>query len=57
MINGKFKIEIDCEEWWVADSLHQLGSKIECTDILDEMVNNTIDVEGEHYKARITKID
>lgn len=50
---AKFKIEIECDEWWVADSLHELASHIENDDILDKMENGKIEVSLDHCTATI----
>jgi len=53
----KFKIDLTCDEWYLADSLHELGSRIECDDLLDEMQDGRVKVDGGHYVAEITEID
>lgn len=49
----KYKIEIQCDEWWVADSLHELGTMIECGDLLDQMQDGSVEVSGDHFTAEI----
>ena len=49
----KYKIEIDCEEWWIADSLREIGNEVENTDILEQMVDGKVEIVGDHYKATI----
>ena len=51
----KFKIDLTCDEWYVADSLHELGARIENDDLLDEMQNGRVTVDGGHYTAEITE--
>ena len=51
----KYKIDLTCEEWYVADSLHELGAKIENDDLLDEMQDGRVTVSGDHYTAEITE--
>ena len=55
-MDKKYKLEIECEEFWVADSLHELGSEIECTDVLDTMKNGTLQINGDHYVAVVTDL-
>lgn len=52
----KYKLVIECEEFCVADSLHELGSEIECTDVLDTMKYGTLQINGDHYDAAITDL-
>lgn len=49
----KYKIEIQCDEWWVADSLHELGAMIENGDLLDQMQDGSVEVSGDHFTAEI----
>ena len=49
----KYQIELQCDEWWVADSLHEVGTMIECGDLLDEMKDGRVEVNGDHYTAEI----
>ena len=51
----RFKIDLTCDEWYVADSLHELGARIECDDLLDEMQDGRVTVSGDHYTAEITE--
>lgn len=51
----KYKIEIQCDEWWVADSLHELGTMIECGDLLDQMQDGSVEVSGDHFTAEIKR--
>ena len=58
--NGKgetmsVRIVIDCEDYWVADSLNSLASEIENTDILEPVYNEGKKAtdKGDHYKAKI----
>lgn len=49
------RIVITCEDYWVADSLHNLAAEIDNTDILEPVYNDgkkTTD-NGDHYKAEI----
>lgn len=50
-----FKIDLTCDEWYMADSLHELGARIENDDLLDEMQDGRVTVSGDHYTAEITK--
>ena len=51
---GKFKITIECDEWWVADSLHELASHIENDDLLDDMwYDGKVEVSLDHCTATI----
>ena len=54
---SKYQIELQCDEWWVADSLHEVGTRIECGDLLDEMQDGHIEVSGDHYTAEIKVIN
>lgn len=51
----KFKIDLTCDEWYVADSLHELGARIENDYLLDEMQDGRVTVSGDHYTAEITE--
>lgn len=51
----KFKIDLTCDEWYVADSLHELGARIENDDLLDDMQDGRVTVSGDHYAAEITE--
>ena len=48
-IMKKIKIEILCDEFYVADSLHELASNIECGDLLDQMKDEELEVNGERW--------
>ena len=50
---AKFKIEIECDEWWVADSLFTLGTMVESNDLLDGMENGKVEVSLDHCTATI----
>lgn len=52
-----YKIELTCEEWWVADSLYELGSMIENDDLLDQMQDGCVKTSGSHYTAEIKVIN
>ena len=54
-IMKKIKIEILCDEFYVADSLHELATNIECGDVLEQMndENGELEVNGNHYVASI----
>ena len=52
----RFKIDLTCDEWYVADSLHELGARIENDDLLDEMQDGRVTVSGDHYTAEITEV-
>ena len=49
------RITIDCEDYWVADSLHTLGTHIENSDILDEVYNGdgTTTYDDAHFTCVI----
>lgn len=51
----KYKIDLTCDEWYVVDSLHELGARIENDDLLDEMQDGRVTVSGDHYTAEITE--
>lgn len=53
----KYKIELQCDEWWVADSLYEVGTMIENHDLLDEMQDGHTEVNGDHYTAEIKVIN
>ena len=50
---AKFKIEMECDEWWVADSLYELASRIENDDLLDDMCDGKVEVSLDHCTATI----
>ena len=54
----KIKIEILCDEFYVADSLHELATNIECGDVMDIACANIggTEVSGDHYVAGIEEI-
>ena len=53
------KVTITCEDYWVADSLFNLGSQIESTDILDAVYedNEAKEINDGHFKAVIEKVE
>ena len=53
------KVTITCEDYYVADSLFNLGGIIESTDIMDDAYegNGVVSHDGEHFKATIERID
>ena len=53
----KYKIDLTCDEWYVADSLHELGARIENDDLLDDMQDGRVTVSGDHYTAEIKVIN
>ena len=55
----KIKIEILCDEFYTADSLRELASNIECSDIVYEAcgIIGGLDVTGDHYTAGIEEIE
>lgn len=53
----KIKIEILCDEFYVADSLHELATNIECGDLLDQMQGEELEVNSDHYVAGIKEIE
>ena len=52
----RFKVDLTWDEWYVADSLHELGARIENDDLLDEMQDGRVTVSGDHYTAEITEV-
>lgn len=50
---NKFIIELQCDDWYVADSLHEIASEIENDDLLDYMQDGQVTTSGEHYTATI----
>ena len=51
---AKFKIEIECDEWWVADSLFTLSVMVENNDLLDGVENDgKVQVSLDHFTATI----
>lgn len=50
---AKFKIEIECDEWWVADSLYTLSAMVENNNLLDGMENGKVEVSLDHCTATI----
>lgn len=53
----KISIEILCDEFYVADSLHELASNIECGDIMDDVESNGMqEVTGDHYTAEVKEV-
>ena len=54
----KISIEILCDEFYVADSLHELASNIECGDVMDDVeTNGSQEVTGDHYTAEIKEVN
>ena len=55
----KIKIEILCDEFYVAESLHELATNIECGDLLEEACGliGGQEVSGDHYVAGIEEIN
>ena len=49
------RIVIECEDYWVAHSLHKLGSEIENTSLMDKVYNAKKKAKdnGDHYTAKI----
>lgn len=52
------RIVIECEDYWVADSLNSLAAEVENTDILEPVYDEakTAKNKGDHYTAKITYI-
>ena len=50
----KIKVEAICDEFYVAESLHELATNIECGDILDGV--DEVEVSGDHYTAGVKTI-
>ena len=48
----KFKIEMECDAWWLASSLHALTEMVE-RDLLDKMENGKVEVSLDHCTATI----
>lgn len=54
----KISIEILCDEFYVADSLHELASNIECGDIMEDVeANGSQEVTGDHYTAEVKEVE
>lgn len=54
----KISIEILCDEFYVADSLHELATSIECGDVIDDVeINGSQEVTGDHYTAEIKEVN
>ena len=51
------KVEILSEEFWTADSLHELATQIECGDLLDTMDGDSVEVTGGHYTAEVKIVE
>lgn len=53
------RIVIECEDYWVADSLHKLGSEVENTSLMDKVYNakKMAKDNGDHYTAKIEYIE
>lgn len=52
------KIEITAEDYYITDGMFDLVRQIQNEDLLDEVYDGIEDkkvIEGEHYKAIITK--
>lgn len=52
------KIVIECDDYWVADSLNALAAEVENTDILEPVYDEakTAKSKDGHYTAKITYI-
>lgn len=57
------RIVIECDDYYVADSLNALAAEVENTDILEPVYNEpvysngeTAKSKGDHYKATIEYI-
>lgn len=50
---NKFTIELECDEWYTADSLREISNDIENYDLLDYMQDGQVTTSGEHYTATI----
>lgn len=51
---AKYKIEIECDEWWVADSLYTLSAMVESNNLLDGVENDgKVQVSFAHFTATI----
>jgi hypothetical protein len=47
-----------CDEFYVADSLHELATNIECGDIMEGVeANGSQEVTGDHYTAEIKEVN
>ena len=53
----KYKIEIQCDKYWLADSLHELGTMIENDDLLDQMCDGSVIGIGEYFAAEIKEVN
>lgn len=49
----KIKIEIECEEFWVADSLRELAGYIENSDLTYAQLAKN-EMQGDHFVAKLT---
>lgn len=50
-----FKIEVNSDRWWLADSLHEIANEIENTDVMDSVeTSGKAEMHGDHYDAVIT---
>lgn len=50
----KVSIKLDCEEWHLADALHDIANSIENCDLLDRTNNGVVKTFGLNYDAKIT---
>ena len=51
-----FKIEMNCDEWWLADSLREIANEVENTSIMDGIeTDGKVEIHGDHYDAVITR--
>ena len=60
LVMKKISIEILCDEFYTADSLHELAGNIECGDVIDDKYadeNGIIEVSGDHYTANIKEVE
>ena len=54
----KISIEILCDEFYVADSLHELASNIDCGDVINDVETNVSqEVTGDHYTAVVKEVN
>ncbi len=53
------RIVIECDDYWVANSLNALAAKVENTNILAPVYNEakTAKKKGDHYNAKIKYIE
>lgn len=53
------RITIECEDYWVADSLNALAAEVENTSLMNKVYNakKMAKDNGDHYTAKIEYIE